>query len=201
MQRRGNKRAPRRRRAPRAGNPSADAVIPRPMRPLRTSRSFNLGTISPTVSDQGYGLNATLAQLPSFTEFTALFQEYRITWSSFDITYLPATTERYTPVFWYANYIAGGAGGFSLDEIMQFTGARKFAVGPDKRTLRVGFKPTVRTSDGIAVLRRSPWLAIASPGVAHSGIQMWFQHFNTSTALGSVISITATHQLEFRGSL
>lgn len=181
------------------GDPSNDVGVPRAIRPYTLTRSFNLGNISPVVSDAGYLFAAQASQLPSNTEFYNMFQEYRLVWASYEITFLPASTERYTPVVWYGNFL-GGDTPSSLDDVMQLSGQRKFAFGPDRRTLRLGFKPKLRTSDTVQQMRPSPWINIGSLTASHYGLYAWFQFYNTTYSLGASLSITATYTVSLRGT-
>jgi len=185
----------------RAGAQGAPAAVPRALKPWTVTRSFNLGSLTPVAVEFGDAFVANLNQMPSFGEFTSLFQEYRIVYAVYELTYLPAATERYTPVVWYGNYIASQARSpTTLEQVMQLSGTRKFAFGPDKRTLRLGFKPKIRTGDSVQQMRASPWIAMASTNVSHYGLWVWYQYFTATFALGSNITITATFTLSFRGS-
>lgn len=201
------RKANRRTRRPRgsgsrgSGGVSASSGVPKPMRPYSLTRSFVYGSVSPVAVDAGGLLVATLTQLPSVIEFTNLFQEYRIERVAFEFTFLPSSVERYTPVLWYGNQVADiFTAPTSLDDVLQLSGQRKFAFGPDKRTVRVGFAPKVRTGDSVQQQRRSPWIAMATNAAAHGGLWYWLQFFNTGLVTGSTINITATYVLGFRGT-
>lgn len=203
MSRKNLPRRNRRRRGGGRGNGgvSASSGVPRPMRPYTMSRSFVLGSVSPVATDAGGSFVAILTQLPNVAEFTNLFQEYKIVRAAYEVTFLPGPSERYTPVFWYGNFVSDAfIAPTSLDDVLQTSGQRKFAFGPDKRTVRVGFAPKVRTGDSVQQLRRSPWIAMASPGSTHVGLWYWIQFFNTGLVTGSSISITATYVVQFRGT-
>lgn len=167
---------------------------------MRVQRSFNYGNVSPVATDAGGVFTSALTQLPSSAEFTTLFQEYRIVWTYWEVSFLPSTGG-YSPILWYGLYRAGQfTAPTTLDEVLQLTGQRKYAFGPDKRTVRIGYKPMVRTGDSVQQMRPSPWIALASSSAAHFGLWYWLQFFNTTDAPGSKMSITGTHQLEFRGT-
>lgn len=191
-----------RNRNPVGQKPTAELTVPRPMRPVKLTRSFNYGTISPVASDFGGQLQVLLAQLPNVSELTNLFQEYRIDMAAFEVTYLPASTERYTSVLWYGNYVVNvGTPPATFDDVLQLSGQRKFAFGPDRRTVKIGFKPKVRTSDVVVMLRSSPWISTITPSVNHLGLWYWAQHFNTTISLGAQLSVTATLSLSLRGTV
>jgi len=200
-------RAPRRgRRGQRRGRgaaaPSTDHLIPRPMRPWICTRAFSLGPYLPVAGDYGGMIQSALNQLPAFSDFTNLFQEYKFHWASVEFSYIPAATERYSPVIWTANLAnAGLSAPATLLQMQQLTGTRKFAVGPDKRTLKAGFAPRLRTSDTQFIMLRSPWISTADAGAAHQGLGYWFQFFNTTNSPGSEIHISVTYTIALRGSL
>lgn len=167
--------------------------------PIR--RSWTYGTISPVAVDAGGQLVAVLSQLLNLAEFTTLFQEFRITRAVFEFTFLPGSTGRVEPVLWVGNYVSSQfSAPTSLDEVLQLSGQKKLTFGPDRRTINVGFVPKIRTGDSVQQLRVSPWIAMASPNGAHFGLWYWISHFNTTYAPGSVMSITATYMVQFRGT-
>lgn len=183
-------------------NPGQQSVIPRAPSSLVLTRLHDLGTLAPVATDFGYALVANLNVLPNVSELTALFQEYRLTNAVWDLTFIPASTERYSPTVWYANYVVdtSGAGPASLSDVSQTSGVRRFAFGPDKRILRIGFKPRIRTSDTVYMLMTSPWITTFTPNVNHGGLWLWFQDFNATEALGARIRLTVTLTVQLRGT-
>ena len=53
--------------------------------PYKFSRSFSIGSLPKAVTDQGYAWPFALNMIPASTEFTTLFDKYRIT--SIDLTF------------------------------------------------------------------------------------------------------------------
>lgn len=196
------KRAGRRRgaRAGRDGVPSTDAGMPRALKPWTCTRCFSLGPYLPVAADYGGTILAALNQLPGFAEFTGLFQEYKYQRVDVEFTFLPAATERYTPIVWTANLSSAGLSApASLAQMQQLSGVRKFAFGPDKRTYRASFVPKLRTSDTQFIMLRTPWISTGDAGAAHAGIGYWFQFFNVTTSPFSEIHISCRHTLCLRG--
>jgi len=183
-------------------NPGQQSVIPRAPSLFKLTRMHDLGTLSPVVTDYGYALVANLNVLPNLTELTNLFQEYRIVYAAYDLTFIPAASERYSPTVWYANYVVdtSGSSPATLNDVSQTSGVRRFSYGPDKRLLRVGFKPRIRTSDSVYMLMTSPWITTATPNVSHGGLWLWFQDFNSTASLGSFIRLTVTLTVQLRGT-
>lgn len=184
------------------GSPSVDHGVPRSIGTFKCTRLHFSGNLSPVVTDYGYWLGASLSFVPNVTEFTNLFQEYRITWCNWEVTYIPASTERYSTVVWYARDVNDTSGPATIDDASQMSGVKRFAFGPDKRTFKVGFKPMLPTSTagGSEQLRASPWITTSVVNNTHRGIGLWFQYFNTTHSLGAQISLTAMMSLEFRGT-
>lgn len=185
------------------GSPGVDHGIPRSIGIFKCTRLHFAGNLNPVATDFGYYLGAALSYLPSYSEFTNLFQEYRITWCFWEITFIPAATERYAPVLWYARDLNDTVGPASVDEASQMSGVKRFAFGPDKRTFKLGFKPMLPTTTiggASEQLRASPWITTAVVNSQHRGVGLWLQYFNTTTALGSQLSLTATLTCEFRGT-
>lgn len=185
------------------GGPSRDSGVPRAIKPWTCSRVFSLGPYLPVAADYG-GLGVfALNQLPSFAEFTNLFQEYKLKWTSWEFTYLPnPAAPVYTPVIWTANQsVAGSSAPATLSQMSQISGVRKFAYGPDKRTYRCGARPVMRTSDSLYLQVRSPWISTADPAAGHFGIAYWWQFFNTTTCPGAAFHISVTHTVCLRGQL
>lgn len=199
------KRATRRKRTQRGGvsDPSRQNVVPRAPSTLTITRMHNLGTLSPAVTDYGYSLVANLNVMPNLTEITGFFQEYRIKNAVYDITFIPASPERYSTTVWYANYVKDTSGSLpaSLNDVAQASGVKRFSFGPDKRLLRVGFSPRIRTSDTVYMLRTSPWITTQTPNVSHGGLWLWFEDFNSTESLGARIRLTVTLTLQLRGTV
>lgn len=181
------------------GGPVAVPRAPSAVFPIR--RSWNYGTLSPVVSDYGGQLVAVLSQLPSVAEFTTLFQEYRITRAVFEFTYLPGSTGRIEPVLWVGNYVSAQfSAPSSIDDVLQLSGQKKLTFGPDRRTINVGFVPKIRTGDTVQQLRVSPWIGMATNNTAHYGLWYWLAFFNTTQTPGSIMHVTATYMVQFRGT-
>lgn len=149
--------------------------------------------------DQGYALSFALDDLPSYTEFTNLFDKYRV--DQLDCVFLweagNAITTAQSPCLWIAADWDGVSGSPTLSSVMQYPGVRMHAFSYQRPTFQYSIKrPAVLQtlaggSNGAVV--RSPWLATTAPSVEHYGLIGWVNQYNSTVGSGTIYFSLRAH--------
>jgi hypothetical protein len=191
--------APRRgRRGRQAGSASHNAATRLPNQlvlkpsytaPYKFSRSFDLGTLLRTASDQGFAWPFALNQVPASTEFTTLFDKYRIT--SIDLTFSywrtghpPGTTDDVWPAMYLFMDDDDSAIPTTKSEVLERMSVQRVSFSPMRQTISVKITPRwvqsrAGTSTNIAPL--NSWIDMSTPGVQHYGVKAWVDYYNSSS--------------------
>jgi hypothetical protein len=188
---------------------------PPPRQPTRVPRPPKQGTLvtrrylsetsyaGTTLGDPGYSISATLAQCLDSTEFTALFDFYRVLSFTVEFTWQPRsaglTAVQYPTLLYYVDK-DGAAGPTSLTEVQSNAGVKLKAFDPNNRMLRVTInRPGVITTaaGGNGPIRFSPLMDCSLATEAHYGFVFWGRDFNNSLAGSFIMSRVAV--IEFSG--
>ena len=171
---------------------------------FRCKRSYNYGTITPVAGEFGNWFGVVLGNVPSVSEFTALFQEYRITRFAYTFTWLSANNANNVSIILHtAPQFRTNAAPATLLEVLEVSGAKKIALGSDHRQRQVVVSPPmvdVTTNSSTSLLMKSPWLQTTDTNVFHYGFWVWYQHFTTTYALNQVLDVNVEVSFEFRGT-
>jgi len=193
----------------------------------RTTRDLWNGTFTDDVIDVGGAQTTkqftfTLGQLPNYSEFTKLFQEYRI--AAVKVTFMPLTPVNIA-------YQEGGfdeSVGFRVPQLgfcADYTGQPVPSTGNEQpwlecegyeqhtftKPVSVTFKPTPlatqfesSTSLGYAVPAKSPWLPVADPNVVHYALnaRLYDPYFNHVTGAVNTpnLAVYITYTIQLRGA-
>jgi hypothetical protein len=155
--------------------------------PYKFSRSFDLGTLSKGASDQGYAWPFALNQLPAVTEFTNLFDKYRIV--SIDLTFsLVRETGTTNDLVWPAMFL------FMDDDdsvipttkssVLERMSVQRVSFAPTRQTISVKIRPRwiqSRAGTSTNLAPQNSWLDMATPGVQHYGVKSWVDYYNSGT--------------------
>lgn len=174
--------------------------------PYKFSRHFTLGNLAKSASDQGYAFPFALNQLPSVSEFTTLFDKYRIT--SIDVTFS----------YWFVASQASGAGvgvnqiwpvlNLFMDdddaaipgtkaEVLERMSLQRVAFSPTRQTISVTITPRFIQSRAGTSTNLAPvntWIDMSTPAVQHYGIKLWGDYYNTGAP--SVIAVNGVMHFE-----
>lgn len=157
--------------------------------PYKFSRSFDLGTAPRAAVDQGYAYPFSLNQVPSSSEFTTLFDKYRIT--SIDLTFSywrtghPAGS---TDDVWPAMYLYmdddDAAIPTTKSEVLERMSVQRVSFSPTRQTISVKINPRwvqsrAGTSTNLAPV--NSWIDMSTPGVQHYGVKAWVDFYNNSS--------------------
>lgn len=197
--RNGGSKKGRRQHVPRS-MPTSLAVANGPGATYRFVRSMDFTlTLPKAATDQGYALSFSLDDLPSSSEFTALFDRYRV--DQLDFVFLweagtAITTAQY-PCLWIAADWDGVPSSPTLSTVMQYPGVRMHAFSYQRPTLqytvkRPGILQTLAGGSNGAVVR-SPWLDVSAPSVEHYGAIGFVNQYNSTASSGTIYFSIRAH--------
>jgi hypothetical protein len=136
--------------------------------------------------DSGLYQSVRLVDFPSASEFTSLFQYYRIRRVQFIYTLVNAPNNNATfPTLYVAPqaFQTSGVPG-SRDEVMQFQGLKIHQFGPSNLTKTVTCVPLVTRDMSNQIsggeLVKSPWLSTANSANQHLSFVDWISRYNST---------------------
>jgi len=158
-------------------------------------------TIASSTVGTGQSLAFTLNALPSYAEFTSLFEFYRI--CAVKVTFLPRQTDFATQTvsnLWTVIDYNDVTAPTSNTQMQQYSAVK----------LHSGFKPFTMylkprvampvwqglSSSGYAPGKANQWLDCNSPAIQHYGIKMFWDTLQS----GTTMDITATYYMQFKGA-
>lgn len=172
--------------------------------PYKFSRTFDIGPLPKGASDLGHAFPFALSQVPNSSEFTTLFDRYRI--NKIDIRLV------------YAGIPTSLAGGFSthptvwayMDDddaiipasktaVLERQSVRPFTYSDSKTVVSYSIAPRwlLDGTNKTSLAPRSMWIDMSTPSVSHYGIKFWVDDYNTTLLhAGMEISMTATIHFE-----
>jgi len=168
--------------------------------PYKFSRSFDLGNLPLSSTDQGYAWPFALNQLPAVAEFTNLFDKYRIT--SIDMTF--SLAREMIPnqnLVWPAMFLFmdddDAAIPISKSSVLERMSVQRVSFAPTRQTISVKINPRwIQSRAGTSTNIASPstWLDMSTPSVQHYGVKAWIDFYNTGTQ--SAISASGVMHFE-----
>jgi len=172
--------------------------------PYKFSRHFGLGNLAKSASDQGFAFPFSLNQLPSFGEFTTLFDKYRIT--SIDVTFSywfiasqPGTGSGTTEIWPVLNLFMDdddAAIPTTKAEVLERMSLQRVAFAPTRQTISVTITPRFIQSRAGTSTNLAPvntWIDMSTPAVQHYGVKLWADYYNT----GAPTSIAVNGVMHF----
>lgn len=165
-------------------------------------RFCDYGEIYPTnVTPLLGAINFSLSDLPNSTEFTGLYDMYKI--NCVKLTFLPQQTvnnslgtvnnaNASTRFFSAIDYNDGSSPG-SIDELRQYQSCKMTPIlRPHKRVI---FKPKILDTNGFSI---SPWMSTASPNANYFGLKYGIEPMDSSTTTTMIFSVEAKMYLSFK---
>ena len=154
--------------------------------PYKFSRSFDLGTLPLSAADSGYAFPFALNQIPNSSEFTNLFDKYRIT--SIELTFsLAREVGTSGELIWPAMFL------FMDDDdaiipttkssVLERMSVQRVSFAPTRQTISVKIRPRwvqSRAGTSTNLAPANSWLDMSTPGVQHYGVKAWVDLYNTS---------------------
>jgi hypothetical protein len=185
---------------------SGGSRVPRPL-PLGTlvTRRYQADTLilGNAVGDSGAIYSSTIGSLFDSTEFTNLFDSYRILDMTFTFTWQPwsaGTPAVNYPTMYSSIDLDGGPSPSIINDVMSRGNVRVVPFDPTHRTRRVTIaRPGVNSvvASGTGGTRRSPLLDVALNSEPHWGLVVWFKLLNSQ--LGGSIVLSRSCMVELHG--
>lgn len=178
--------------------------IPRPMgAPSRMVRSTYIGTITASNTVATYGaFSFKLSDLPDYTEFTNLFDEYmiysiRLFFRPNAITSVESTSYN-DPWFIYAVDKDDSSAPTTYDTLMQYPGVR-ITSALRRHTIRFRPRFSIEIYNGVtsAYGSRVGYIDCANTAVPHYGFKYGIDKVNTANSV--IYGLWATYTCYFRG--
>lgn len=159
-------------------------------KPYKFSRPFYLGDMPrPSASDQGFAYPFALNQIPGSSDFTGLFDRYRI--NRIDLTFS-----------WSLPYIAPGGGilhptmyvymddddaaiPITRNDVLERQAMQTFTFSEMNNTLTTTITPRwIQSRAGIStnLAPKGTWIDMATPAVQHYGVKGWVDYMNSGVA-------------------
>jgi hypothetical protein len=159
-------------------------------------------SVAKGAADAGAVVNFTLDDVSSYSEFTALFDEYRITKAEVCMFWTPGSTPAQFPNVLSAIDYDGTTAPAAYTDVTQYSTFKITAFNTANTVanwsvLRPGANLSTFTGNASPV--RSPWVDCSAPSQPHYGLVWWLGTFNTAVASGS-LAYHVRYTLQFRTS-
>ena len=166
----------------------------------RYTGNFGSFTIANTVTT-AVGFNFSLNDLPNYTEFTALYDMYKI--NAVKISFLPQmnnsvsigsinnpnASARFFSAIDYNDASTPG----SSDELRQYKTCKITPIL--KKHTRMIYKPKILTTNSFSI---SPWMATSSPSENYYGLRVFVEAMDSTSTLSMTYSVEAKYYLAFK---
>jgi hypothetical protein len=158
----------------------------------------------PAAADYGLGFNHTIAQLPTYGDFTALFDAYRIEHITILLMWRPAASSSFPTVLWCFDpddNTAPATESVMLErqgtKIMPFSSARSII----RHTYVPVFAQAGLTVGGVqrqVLAARNAWCDMAAVDTSYYGSKIWLANFNTTATPSAAIAVYFQYTLGLR---
>lgn len=179
-------------------------------KPVSFTRYVNNGELSNGAVDQGYSTVFALSFVPGVTDFSALFDQYRIDKVEFVFEMDIADGALNSTTKWPRVIIAPDFNNQSApvteNDVLVYEQSKQYQFSTSERRFSVVLKPMVATSiyrTGISngyEMRPSGWLDMATTDVPHYGVRYWVNNHNTTNFGGNRIRTYTRYWMSFRNA-
>lgn len=181
-------------------------IVKEPMNAIHNIKRTLVGTLNKVAADTGTYQTFRLADLPSQSELTSLFQFYSLDKVQMRFILVSAPNNNATfPTLYIARqaYALSGVPG-SRDEVLQFAGVETHQFGPSNLTKTISTNPCVLLdssgSVGGGTIQVSPWLSTTNNGILHPSFVYWLTRYNSTTDSTHTIDVEFTFWLKCKGT-
>jgi hypothetical protein len=164
--------------------------------PYKFSRSFSIGNLPRGNTDLGHAFPFALSQLPNSSEFTSLFDKYRIRQVDIRMVLVRVNPTDSVPTIWAYMDDDDATIPITFDAVKERQSVRPFTFSSAKHVYSASIQPRwlIDSINKKSLAPRDMWIDMANPSVEHYGLKLWCQDYSNST--GSVISVDATIHFE-----
>lgn len=174
----------------------------------RCIRTVNVGVITAPTIDAEQGRNFRLADLPNSSDFTNLFDQYRIV--AVECIYvfsshILAANSRYPRITFAVDY-SDSTSPANEAEVLQYQNAEMFQFGQVRHTFKRVIRPRAAMAafegafTGYGMASPNQWFDTNDSSVQYYGTKEWMAFYNTTTNTGSVINVYHRYHLEFKNA-
>lgn len=169
------------------------------------NRIVPFNDIPKLVGDQGFGISFRLSDLLDSTEFTNLFDQYRINYV--DYTFIlkqSGASPAYPIIFWAEDHDDDAVP--VVNEVLAKENCRILQFGATRTMIQLRVRPNITRNvyNGVTNgYERAPpgaWVDSAVATVPHYGVKYYIQNYNTTTNPNTTLSVMTRYNLSFKES-
>lgn len=167
--------------------------------PYKFSRTFDIGALPRATADLGHAFPFGLSLLPNYSEFTTLFDRYRIRQVDVRMVFaqrnISGSTTNY-PTIWAYMDDDDASIPTTRSAVLERQSVRPFTYSDAKTVYSVSLHPRwlIDGTNKASLAPRDMWIDMSTPSVSHYGLKMWVDNYNTSK--DALISMDATIHFE-----
>lgn len=175
---------------------------------FRRRTYFNITTATGAYAG---GNSFSLSDVPASTEFTSLFDQYRINCVVFTIVnranvrdQLPSPDQTGMPILYYV-VDNDDVTAPTRAELQEYSQTKTFYYTADKRACRIKLFPKVTNTvfrtgatSAYAVSMKKQWLDCAYPDIPHYGLKWFLEVPGTTGSTNCTFDVISTYYLQFR---
>jgi hypothetical protein len=179
-------------------------------KPVSFTRYVNNGELSIGAVDQGYSTVFALNFVPGVTDFSALFDQYRIDRVEYvfemDIADGSLNSTTKWPRIIVAPDFNNQAAPITENDVLVYEQSKQYQFSTSERRFSVVLKPMVAASiyrTGISngyEMKPSGWLDMATTDVPHYGVRFWVNNHNSTNFGSSRIRTYTRYWMSFRNA-
>jgi hypothetical protein len=170
------------------------------VKPYMFSRSFDFGQLPISAADTGFAFPFNLTQVPGSSDFTNLFDRYRI--NKIDVTFtLVVTPNTVFPVLNIFMDDDDATIPTTKASVMERQAVQRAPFSVTRQTVSVSFEPrwvqsrTTLAGTTANLAPRKTWIDMATPGVPHFGIKGWTDYYSSGNG-GMLINVAGKMHFE-----
>jgi len=169
-------------------------------------RTYNVGSFVPAAADFGLGLTHNLTQLPSYAEFSTLFDAYQIDRVDLLFVWRPgAATDGYPTILWCFDPDDATTPATET-EMLERQGTKFTAFSSSRSMIRHSYRPRVGfallTNGGVqrrgVDFGKTTWCDMGATDTAYYGSKVWFSGFNTTITPNASVLVFASYSVKCR---
>jgi len=171
--------------------------------PYKFCRSFDLGYMArPSASDEGFAFPFALNQVPNSSDFTNLFDRYRVT--KIDLTFswvrstaTSASPNELRPIIYMFMDEDDASIPLTKNEVFERQAMQRHQFNDARSSVSVTIYPRwIQSRSGVStnLAPRNSWIDMATPAVQQYGIKGWVE--NMSTTNPNSISVSGRMHFE-----
>jgi len=184
-------------------NNSRVARIPRGLQIHQFSRHVDDGTLVKSITDAGWAYAFNLQDLPNYTEFTALFDRWRIVNVEATLIYQQSinTSTFCFPTLFASIDLNDASTPATLNQILERENTRVMPFSAAIAMHKISMKPRTLVqgvAGSLAVEVKDAWADCLVPAQDFYGLKFWMQNYNSTVSGSATIRLVFRYDLEFQ---